>query len=159
MTTNMTVTRLARYGASAALVLALAMTAACGGPKPANTTNAATNTAGGGGLGLGAFNGTGGGKCGMNGGNGGMGGGNGGGGMGGGDSGNMQALSSQFDNATYNSCVPAAMRNGAAPQVAQQYCQCVVNQLDRLPIQQKLNLTPQSPELSQAANLCQPSNE
>lgn len=93
--------------------------------------------------------------------NGGNSGGNNGGFNGGGDGGgnpNLSAQSSQWDAGTYNSCVPSAMRNGASAQVAQQYCQCVVNALDELPVQQKLSLTPQSPELMQAASRCRPSS-
>jgi hypothetical protein len=148
------------------------------------TTNTVTVTTPAGGLGLGMSNatgGTGGMTGGMNGGNamannggttGGMGGDTGGmtggnnggmtggnnGGMGGdtGNGGNMQAASSQWDASTYNSCVPSAMQNGASAPVAQQYCQCVVNALDQLPVQQKLALTPQSPELGQAVSMCRP---
>jgi hypothetical protein len=164
-----TFSKLGRLATSAALVLALAGMAACGGPAKTNTTNTTTtttttNTTTGGGLGMGGNIGGGGGATNgmanggsMGGGNGGgSGGGNTGGGGDGGGGGNQQQLSAQWDSATYNSCVPSAMQHGAAPQVAQQYCQCVVNVLDEMPVQQKLALTPQSPELMQAAGRCQP---
>ena len=61
-----------------------------------------------------------------------------------------------WDQATYSSCVPSAMQNGASPQGAQRYCACVVQALDQLGPQRKEALTAQSPELMQAANYCRP---
>ena len=60
-----------------------------------------------------------------------------------------------WDQGTYSSCVPSAEQNGASPAGAQRYCACVVAALDQLG-PRKQQLTPQSPEIFQAANYCRP---
>ncbi len=170
MTTGTTARKLDRCVAGAALAMALAATTACGPRPAANETSASTAVAaansGGAGLGLGAYNGfdetggAGGGAAGNSSAAGGasnatadaM------SGLGAMSAGDTQAMSQKWAQATYQSCVPSAVRSGATQQVAQQYCTCVINQLDQLPVAQKLRLTPQSPELMQAANMCRPSS-
>jgi hypothetical protein len=90
---------------------------------------------------------------GMNGGAGGMNGG-GDGGMAN-NGGNMQAMNQQWDQANYTECVREAV-NSAPPQVAQQYCACVINALEPIPVQQKMQMTVQSPQMAQAINMCRP---
>jgi hypothetical protein len=92
------------------------------------------------------------------GGNGGAMGGNGGGMAqnGGGGGGGDAAGNQQWDRATYSSCVPSAMQQGASPGGASRYCACVVAQLDNLSLTQKEQLSPQSPELGAAVQQCRP---
>lgn len=61
-----------------------------------------------------------------------------------------------FDKSTHDSCVSSATTHGATPDVAETYCSCVVTQLDKLSVDQRMKLQPSSPELQTAAEACKP---
>jgi hypothetical protein len=65
----------------------------------------------------------------------------------------------QWDRDMYSSCIPAAMRTGAAADAAERYCKCAEQQLDALTPQQKQALDAASPELMAAAERCRPEAE
>jgi hypothetical protein len=180
MTNQSSILKLARFGAVAAAALTLAGMVACG-PKTATntvtnttaTTTVATNAMaaltppGGlapntGGLAPNGQSGNIGGPNGMAGPNGNVGpNGNSGppGPMAENDNNNTggdAAGNQQWDRATYSSCVPSAMQQGASPGGAARYCGCVVAQLDNLSLSQKEMLGPQAPELGAAVQACRP---
>jgi hypothetical protein len=64
------------------------------------------------------------------------------------------SFNTAFDKKTHDSCLPAAQQHGATAAQAEAYCSCVVAQLDKLSVQQKMGLNGNSPELQQAANAC-----
>jgi len=63
-------------------------------------------------------------------------------------------FNASFDKNTHDSCVPSAEQHGLAAAAAETYCSCVVAQLDKLTVQQKMALNTSSPELQQAAATC-----
>ena len=65
-----------------------------------------------------------------------------------------QSFNASFDKSTHDTCVSSATGNGAPAATAQTYCSCVVTQLDKLTVQQKMALNANSPELTQAAATC-----
>jgi hypothetical protein len=72
---------------------------------------------------------------------------------------NLAGQSRAWDQATYGSCVPSAERNGASAPIAQNYCACTVRLFDELPARQKLAITPSSPEINAASDLCRPATQ
>jgi len=64
------------------------------------------------------------------------------------------SFNTQFDKSTHDSCLPSAVQNGAAPAAAEAYCSCVVTELDKLTVQQKMALNASSPEIKTAATAC-----
>jgi hypothetical protein len=64
------------------------------------------------------------------------------------------SFNTSFDKTTHDSCVPSAVKHGASAADAETYCSCVVTQLDKLTVQQKMALNANSPELQQAATTC-----
>jgi hypothetical protein len=64
------------------------------------------------------------------------------------------SFNTSFDKSTHDSCVPSAVQHGAPPDGAERYCTCVVKELDKLSVQQKMSLSPTSPEISNAASAC-----
>jgi len=59
-----------------------------------------------------------------------------------------------FDKSIHDSCLPAAVSHGAAPDVAERYCTCAVNELDKLPVSKRQSLGPSSPEVTNAMETC-----
>jgi hypothetical protein len=64
------------------------------------------------------------------------------------------SFNTSFDKTTHDSCVPSAVQHGASAADAETYCTCVVTQLNKLTVQQKMALNANSPELQQAATTC-----
>jgi hypothetical protein len=64
------------------------------------------------------------------------------------------SFNASFDKRTHDTCLPSAEAHGATAAVAETYCTCVVGQLDKLTVAQKMALNGSSPELQQAASAC-----
>jgi len=64
------------------------------------------------------------------------------------------SVNAAFDRSASASCLTAAEAKGAMRALAQSYCSCVLVQLDKLTVAQKLALNDNSPELQQAATAC-----
>jgi hypothetical protein len=67
------------------------------------------------------------------------------------------SFNASFDKSTHDSCVSSAQVHGAAADVAEKYCTCVVAQLDKLSTQDKMALPQHEETLTAAANACKPS--
>jgi hypothetical protein len=67
------------------------------------------------------------------------------------------SFNTAFDKSTHDSCVTSAQTHGAAADVAEKYCTCVVAQLDKLSMQEKMALPQHEETLTAAANACKPS--
>jgi hypothetical protein len=66
------------------------------------------------------------------------------------------SFNASFDKSTHDSCLKSAEGQGAMATLAETYCTCVVGQLDKLTVAQKMGLNGNSPELQQAATACKP---
>jgi hypothetical protein len=66
------------------------------------------------------------------------------------------AFNASFDKATHDSCVSSAESNGAAADVAEKYCSCVVAKLEPLSVQDKMALPQHQDTLTAAASACKP---
>jgi hypothetical protein len=64
------------------------------------------------------------------------------------------SFNASFDKSIHDSCVPSAEQHGLAAAAANTYCSCVVGQLDKLTVQQRMALNTSSPEVTQAAATC-----
>jgi hypothetical protein len=64
------------------------------------------------------------------------------------------SMSASFDKSMHDSCVSTATGQGAPAATAEQYCSCVVTQLDKVPIQQRVSLSPTSQPVSDAMTTC-----
>jgi hypothetical protein len=67
------------------------------------------------------------------------------------------SFNASFDKSTHDSCVTSAQTHGAAADVAEKYCTCVVAQLDKLSTADKMALPQHEETLTAAANACKPS--
>ena len=67
------------------------------------------------------------------------------------------SFNAAFDKSTHDSCVTSAQTHGAAADVAEKYCTCVVAQLDKLSTADKMALPQHEETLTAAANACKPS--
>jgi hypothetical protein len=67
------------------------------------------------------------------------------------------SFNAAFDKSTHDSCVTSAQTHGAAADVAEKYCTCVVAQLDKLSTQDKMALPQHEETLTAAASACKPS--
>jgi hypothetical protein len=67
----------------------------------------------------------------------------------------IDAFNAAFDKSTYASCLPAAEAHGATSTAAASFCTCMIGQVDKLTVQQKMALGPNSPELQQADAVCE----
>jgi hypothetical protein len=65
-------------------------------------------------------------------------------------------FNTQFDKSTHDSCVSTATGNGHPADVAEKYCTCVVGQLDKLSVADKMALPMHQEKLQAAAQACQP---
>ena len=63
------------------------------------------------------------------------------------------AMGAAYDKKVHDDCVTTASTNNPAA-LAEAYCSCVVVQLDKLTVQQRMALTPTSPEIHDAAATC-----
>jgi hypothetical protein len=63
------------------------------------------------------------------------------------------AMNSAYDKNFHDSCVTAAAQGGSNA-IAETYCSCVVTQLDKIPISQRVSLKPDSDQVNQAVNTC-----
>ena len=61
-----------------------------------------------------------------------------------------------FDKSTHDSCLAAAKNHGAAADVAERYCSCVVDRLRPLSVENKVALSQHPDALSEASNACKP---
>ncbi len=59
-----------------------------------------------------------------------------------------------WNKKNHDSCVQAATGKGAPAAAAEQYCSCVIAQLDKLSVQEKMSLDPNSPVATNAVNYC-----
>jgi hypothetical protein len=66
------------------------------------------------------------------------------------------SFNASFDKSTHDSCVTSASEHGAAADVAEKYCTCVVTELDKLSVQDKLALAAHQEKLQAAAQACKP---
>jgi hypothetical protein len=65
-------------------------------------------------------------------------------------------FNTQFDKSTHDSCVSTATKNGHPADVAEKYCTCVVGELDKLSVADKMQLPMHQEKLQAAAAACQP---
>jgi hypothetical protein len=63
------------------------------------------------------------------------------------------AMGVAYDKNVHDSCVSTASKSNPAA-MAETYCSCVVTQLDKLPVQQRLALSPTSQQVTDAAATC-----
>jgi hypothetical protein len=66
------------------------------------------------------------------------------------------SFNASFDKTTHDSCVTSASEHGAAADVAEKYCTCVVTELDKLSVQDKMGLAAHQEKLQAAAAACKP---
>jgi hypothetical protein len=59
-----------------------------------------------------------------------------------------------FDKNMHDSCVTTATGEGVTAAQAETYCACMVVQLDKVPLQQRVSLNQSSPQLTDAAAMC-----
>ena len=69
-----------------------------------------------------------------------------------------KSFNASFDKSTHDSCVTTTTGKGAAADVAERYCSCVVAQLDKLGVDEKMKLSQEPDKLKAAAEACQPSS-
>jgi len=67
------------------------------------------------------------------------------------------SFNASFDKSTHDSCVTSASQHGAAADVAEKYCTCVVTELDKLSVSDKMALAAHQEKLQAAAQACKPS--
>ena len=65
-----------------------------------------------------------------------------------------KSFNESFAKSTHDSCVSSAIAHQAAADLAERYCTCFVGQFQSLSVQEKQQLTPQSPKVAQAAATC-----
>jgi hypothetical protein len=63
------------------------------------------------------------------------------------------AMNATYDKNFHDSCLTTASQK-VGPAAAETYCTCVVTQLDKTPISQRVALKADSPEVTQATNAC-----
>ena len=64
------------------------------------------------------------------------------------------SFNAKFDKSTHDSCVSAATRQGAAADLAEKYCSCVVGEIDKLSTSEKLQLPLHQDKMKAAADTC-----
>jgi hypothetical protein len=69
-----------------------------------------------------------------------------------------KSFNASFDKSTHDSCVSTATGRGGAPDVVERYCTCVVTQLDKLSVDEKMKLNQAPDKVSAAAQACQPTS-
>jgi hypothetical protein len=69
-----------------------------------------------------------------------------------------KSFNASFDKSTHDSCVSTAVGKGGAPDVVEKYCTCVVAQLDKLTVDEKMKLNQTPDKLTAAAQACLPSS-
>ena len=63
-------------------------------------------------------------------------------------------FNASFDKSTHDSCVPSATQHGASAADAETYCTCVVKELDKLSVADKMALPMHQETLRAAASTC-----
>jgi hypothetical protein len=63
-------------------------------------------------------------------------------------------FNASFDKSTHDSCYSAATGKGAAADLAEKYCTCLVQQADKLTTQEKLALPTHTDQMNQMATTC-----
>jgi hypothetical protein len=66
------------------------------------------------------------------------------------------SFTASFDKSTHDSCVSSASQHGATADVAEKYCTCVVTELDKLSVQDRMALPAHQEKLQAAAQTCKP---
>lgn len=66
-------------------------------------------------------------------------------------------FNASFDKSTHDGCIRTATGRGTADQV-ETYCTCVVAQLDKYTVQEKMKLQQEPDKLRAAAAACQPNS-
>src|SRR5262249_6794697 len=61
-----------------------------------------------------------------------------------------KGFNESFNRSVHDSCVTTASSGGASASVVETYCSCLVTELDKVPIDQRMKLNPSSPEFNQA---------
>ncbi len=69
-----------------------------------------------------------------------------------------KSFNASFDKSTHDSCVTAATGKGNPADAAERYCTCVVAQLDKLSVDEKMKLNQEPDKLTAAAQACQPTS-
>lgn len=69
-----------------------------------------------------------------------------------------KSFNASFDKRIHNDCVTSAVGRGAAADVVERYCSCVVGQLDKLSVREKMNLRQTPDKLRAAAEACTPTS-
>jgi hypothetical protein len=67
-----------------------------------------------------------------------------------------KSFNASFDKSTHDSCVQTATSRGGAADAVERYCTCVVAQLDKLSVDEKMKLNQEPDKLTAAAQACQP---
>jgi len=67
-----------------------------------------------------------------------------------------KSFNASFDKKTHDSCITTATQRGAAADVAEAYCTCVVTQLDKLSVADKMSLEAHQEKLQPAIDACKP---
>ena len=75
-------------------------------------------------------------------------------GPGGGNSSFDASFNASFDKSTHDSCITSASQHGAAPDVAEKYCSCLVKEADKLSTQDKLSLPMHQDKMTAMADTC-----
>jgi hypothetical protein len=65
-----------------------------------------------------------------------------------------KGFNEKFEVSTHDSCVKSATASGAPASVAETYCSCFTAEIVKLPVEDKMKLTPADPRVSAAAETC-----
>jgi hypothetical protein len=64
------------------------------------------------------------------------------------------SFNASFDKSTHDSCVTSATQHGAAADVAEKYCSCLVVEADKLSTQDKMSLPMHQDKMEAMAKTC-----
>ena len=64
------------------------------------------------------------------------------------------SFNASFDKSTHDSCVTSATQHGAAADVAEKYCSCLVVEADKLSTQDKMSLPMHQEKMEAMAETC-----
>jgi len=65
-----------------------------------------------------------------------------------------KGFNEKFEVSTHDSCVKAAVGSGAPAATAETYCACFTAEITKLPVAEKMKLSPSDPRVAAAAETC-----
>src|SRR5262249_8312005 len=65
-----------------------------------------------------------------------------------------KSFNDTFDRTMHDSCGRSATAHGAAADLSERFCSCVVTELDKLTVEQRMKLAATSPEVAAAEATC-----